>query len=134
MRRIKPHPLTLPLAIPWVHKPMQMTEKRTKDTSGPRHLLTLASVDLWPSVWLLSALEEDLLILIAITVREIKNIMYHTWSIYAFTAQTDNCTEPLSDSINDQVPGTTDGPGDQELHVIGAPNVSQNSAEGKLYT
>jgi hypothetical protein len=62
-----------------------------------RHLLTLASVDL-------------------------------------YTAQTDNCTEPLSDSINDQVPGTTDGPGDQELHVIGAPNVSQNSAEGKLYT
>ena len=50
------------------------------------------------------------------------------------TAQTDNCTEPLSDSINDQVPGTTDGPGDQELHVIGAPNVPQNSAEGKLYT
>eukprot|EP00731_Ephydatia_muelleri_P007209 Em0003g1457a len=43
--------------------------------------------------------------------------------------QTDNCTEPLSDSSNDQGQGTTDGPGNQELDVIGAPNVSQTPVE-----
>ena len=60
--------------------------------------------------------------------------MYHTF-IYAYTAlQTDNCTEPLSDSSNDQGQGTTDGPGNQELDVIGAPNVSQTPVEGTLYT
>ncbi|KAL5503236.1 hypothetical protein EMCRGX_G010154 [Ephydatia muelleri] len=45
------------------------------------------------------------------------------------TLQIDNCTEPLSDSSNDQGQGTTDGPGDQERDVIGAPNVSQTPVE-----
>ena len=40
----------------------------------------------------------------------------------------------MSDSSNDQGPGTTDGPGDQELDVIGASNVCQNPVEGTLYS
>ena len=35
-----------------------------------------------------------------------------------YTAQTNNCTEPLSDISNDQGPGNIDGTGDQELDVI----------------
>ena len=49
--------------------------------------------------------------------------MYHTSFINAYTAlQSDNCTEPLSDSSNDQGPGTTDGPGDQVIDAIGVSN------------
>ncbi|KAL5467636.1 hypothetical protein EMCRGX_G031897 [Ephydatia muelleri] len=39
--------------------------------------------------------------------------------------QSDNCTETL----NDQGPGTTDGPGDQEIDVIGVSKLSQNPVE-----
>ena len=60
--------------------------------------------------------------------------MYHTSFINAYTAlQSDNCTEPLSDSSNDQGPGTTDGPGDQVIDAIGVSKLSQNPVEGRLY-
>eukprot|EP00731_Ephydatia_muelleri_P014114 Em0007g1424a len=89
----------------------QITRKRTKDTSGPE-----ASPHTSQCRPVAKRLTPE---------RPGRRLTYPD----CHNSQTDNCTEPLSDSINDQVPGTTDGPGDQELHVIGAPNVSQNSAE-----
>ena len=68
------------------------------------HLLTLTSVDLWPT-----ALEEGLLIWIAMIVGERNNNQCYTFKfIYACTALS---TEPLSDSVNYQ--DTTEGTGDK---------------------
>ncbi|KAL5509486.1 hypothetical protein EMCRGX_G004873 [Ephydatia muelleri] len=89
----------------------QVTRKRTKDTSGPE--ASLHTTQCRPVAKWLTAEHPG---------RRLTSSDCHN-------SQTDNCTEPLSDSSNDQGPGTTDGPGDQELDVIGAPNVCQNPVE-----
>eukprot|EP00731_Ephydatia_muelleri_P030838 Em0022g352a len=89
----------------------QVSRKRTKDTSGPE--ASPHTTQCRPVAKRLTA------------ERPGRRLTYPD----CHNSQTDNCTEPLSDSSNDQGPGTTDGPGNQELDVIGAPNVSQNPVE-----
>ena len=48
MRRAMPHPLTL--VVLWVHK-LRSHEREPRIPVALRHLLTLASVDLWPRLF-----------------------------------------------------------------------------------
>ena len=100
---------------------LALVEREQRIPVALGHLLTLTSVDLWPS-----ALEEGLLIWIAMTVGERNNNQCYTFKfIYACTALS---TEPLSDSVNYQ--HTTEGTGDEEINVIGVSNPSQSQVEG----
>ncbi|KAL5464070.1 hypothetical protein EMCRGX_G033030 [Ephydatia muelleri] len=87
----------------------QVTRKRTKDTSSPE-----ASSQCRPVAKRLTA---------EFPGRRLTYPDCHN------SLQSDNCTEPLSDSSNDQGPGTTDGPGDQVIDAIGVSKLSQNPVE-----
>eukprot|EP00731_Ephydatia_muelleri_P013473 Em0007g783a len=94
----------------------QVTRKRTKDTGGPE--ASPHTTKCRPVAKRLTAEHPG---------RRLTSSDCHN-------SQSANCTEPLmSDSSNDQGPGTTDGPGDQELDVIGASNVCQNPVEVSLF-
>lgn len=77
--------LSLALVVPEIHKPMQVTRKRSKDTSVPGASLLIIQCR---RVALLSALR--------LTYPDYDNCMGNN---FVSTAQTDHGTEPLSDSM-----------------------------------
>ena len=112
---------------------VQVTNKRTKDTSGPG-----AS----PHIRLCRSVAKRLT-----PERPGRRLTYPNCDNcktkngllinVTTTAHTDNCTAmPLSDSCNFQTSTecSTNGPRDQVIDVVGVSNLSQNSAEGRNCT